>query len=102
MRLETVHPSGKEEDRVIHHLDDESQPPGCTETVGTYDSRGAIEDLGLAFEGNRVLTMVDISGPVDDDAMTAEGQGGPVACIQRLPHACISDGVGGLGIAGGI
>lgn len=99
MCLETVHPTRKEEDRVIDHLDDESQSLGPTENVASYHSRGTVESLGLSVQGNGVSAMVGISGSVDQDAMTTESQGRPVACSQGLPRVCIGDGICCRGIA---
>lgn len=102
MRLETVHPSRKEEDRIIDHLDDECQSTGSTENVAAYHFRGAVEGLGLSAQGNRVLAVVGISRSMDEYAMTTERQGRPAAWSQGLPDVCIGDGVGGLGVASSI
>jgi len=99
MRLETVHPGRKEEDRVINHLYDESQSPVSTEDAASYHCRGAIEGFGPSVQSNRVLTVVTISRSMDQYAMTTERQGCPVAFSQGLPRVCIGDGVSGLGIA---
>lgn len=95
MGLETVHPRGKEEDRVIDHLNNESQSSGSTDNVASYHSRGTVKSLGASVQGNRILAMVSISGTMDQDAMTTERQGRPVACSQGLPRVCIGDGVSG-------
>jgi len=99
VRLETVHPSCKEEDRVINHLGDESQSPESTENVASYHSRGTVKSLDASIHGHRIAAMVGISGTMDQDAMTTERQGRPVACSQGLPRVYIGDGVGGEGIA---
>lgn len=72
MRLEVVHPSRKEDDRVINHLDDGGQSPESTEYVASYHSRGTVKSLGTSVYGNRILAMVNISGTMDQDAMTTE------------------------------
>ena len=43
--------------------------------------------------------MVDISRSVDQYGMTTERQGRPAAWSQGLPHVCIGDRVGDLGVA---
>lgn len=73
MGLEAVHPSRKEEDRVINHLNNESQSSGSTENVAPYHSRGAVKRLGVSVHGNRISAMVNISGTMDQDGMTTEG-----------------------------
>ena len=95
MGSKTVHPRGKEEDRIINHLNDESQSSGPAENVASYHSRGTVKSLSVSVHGNRISAMVSISGTMDQDAMTTERQGRPVACRQGLPRVCIGDGVSG-------
>lgn len=76
-----------------------SQSAGSTENVAPYLSRGAVEGLGPSAQANRVLAMVGISRSMDQYGMATERQGRPAAWSYGLPHVCVGDGVGGLGVA---